>query len=150
MTLYLIRARCPRCGEVARLVEETPESIGLMQDVPIDTRWCPECGEQVRMGEWDRHEEAAIFVFEEEVGPATAPSDGPSNPVQRVGRGLSSGVEGGIELAPCPECGSLRTYWDELASEDVESGYCEDCGGSFALSETIVVHEGDLEDGDQS
>lgn len=60
MTLYLIRAACPFCGQVADLVERTPDAVNLMQDVPIDTRWCPECGEQVRMGEWDVHEETEI------------------------------------------------------------------------------------------
>jgi endogenous inhibitor of DNA gyrase (YacG/DUF329 family) len=60
VTLYLIRAQCPGCGEVADLVEAVPDSLGVMQDVPIDTRWCPECGEQVRMGEWDVHEEAEV------------------------------------------------------------------------------------------
>lgn len=60
MTLYLIRAGCPRCGEIVQLVEETPEALGVMQDVPINTRWCPECGDQVRMGEWDRNEETEI------------------------------------------------------------------------------------------
>jgi hypothetical protein len=53
-------------------------------------------------------------------------------------------VTSGIEVAPCPECGSLRTYWDELASEDVESGTCDDCGESFALAETMLVDEDDL------
>jgi len=68
----------------------------------------------------------------------------PENPVERVAAGLPSGVPEGIEVAPCPECGSLRTYWDELADEDVESGTCDDCGASFALSETVRVDEDDL------
>jgi len=144
--LYLIRAACPRCGDVVDLVERTPSDLGVMQDVPIDTRWCPACGEQVRMAEWDRHEETQIFVGSEPVAAATSAADEepPSNPVQRAARGLDSGIEDGIQLAPCPDCGSFRTYWDELADEDTDSGYCEECGASFALSETVIIDEDDL------
>jgi len=139
--LYLIQATCPRCGDLAALVEETPDAVNLDHDVPIDTRWCPECGEHVRMGEWDVHAESRIVTVEEPVSTAERQ---PSNPVERAVNGLGSGVSGGIELAPCPECGSFRTYWDELADEDVESGTCDDCHASFALSETVRINEDDL------
>lgn len=59
-TLYLIRARCPCCGAVANLVERTETPVLLDQDVAITTRWCPECGDHVGVGEWDRHEETEI------------------------------------------------------------------------------------------
>jgi hypothetical protein len=63
----------------------------------------------------------------------------------------------GIEVAPCPECGSLATFWDPITREqmregedveDAETGTCDDCGASFSLSETVIVHEDDLVDDD--
>lgn len=60
MTLYLVRAACPSCGGVASLVEETGSPVPLMHDVPVETRWCPECGEPVGVGGWDVREDAEI------------------------------------------------------------------------------------------
>lgn len=58
MTLYLIRAGCPNCGEVVNLAEETDAPVNLMQDVPISARCCPLCGGLVH--EWDVHEDSEI------------------------------------------------------------------------------------------
>jgi len=60
MTRYLINAACPHCGEVAELVEETDSPVALDREIPITTRWCPECGDQVELGGWDLHEEHEI------------------------------------------------------------------------------------------
>jgi len=59
-----------------------------------------------------------------------------------------------IEVAPCPECGSLATYWDPLVRDDsesredpdTESATCDTCGASFSLSETVLINEQDLID----
>lgn len=68
MTLYLIRAACPSCGNVVNLVEEPEIAVPVMQDVAIETRWCPECGDNVGIGGWDVHEESEI----ERVAPSNA------------------------------------------------------------------------------
>lgn len=60
MSLYLIKAACPSCEIVATLLEETEHPIQVMQNVPITTRWCPECGSFVDVDEWDVHEETAV------------------------------------------------------------------------------------------
>ena len=61
-----------------------------------------------------------------------------------------------IDVAPCPDCGSLATFWDPITREqraegedpDVETATCDDCGASFSLSETVIINESDLEEGD--
>lgn len=60
MARYLINAACPHCGEVAEIVEETDSPVALDREIPITTRWCPECGDQVGIGQWDVHEEHEI------------------------------------------------------------------------------------------
>lgn len=58
MTLYLIVASCPNCGDPARLVEETDTPVGMMHDVPLSASCCPNCGGLV--DEWDVQKEAEI------------------------------------------------------------------------------------------
>lgn len=58
MTLYLIVAKCPNCGDDVQLVEETDAPVGMMQDVPISASCCPNCGGLVN--EWDVREESEI------------------------------------------------------------------------------------------
>jgi endogenous inhibitor of DNA gyrase (YacG/DUF329 family) len=60
MTEYILSAACPHCGEIADLVEETESPVALDREIPITTRWCPECGDQVGIGQWDLHEEHEI------------------------------------------------------------------------------------------
>jgi len=63
-----------------------------------------------------------------------------------------TGDDDSIEVAPCPECGSLATFWDPLVRDDdearenpgMESATCDSCGASFSLSETVLIDEGDL------
>jgi uncharacterized OB-fold protein len=50
-------------------------------------------------------------------------------------------------VAPCPECYSLDTEFDAMADEDLRTGRCRDCGKAFAPAETIVVQEGDVQEG---
>lgn len=71
MTLYLIKARCPFTGDVVDLLEETEESVPLDYCVPIETEWCPCCGEPVSVGGWDVVEEFEV----ETVLPAEERSD---------------------------------------------------------------------------
>lgn len=68
MTLYLIRAACPNCGEVVNLAEDTDGPVGLMQDVPITARCCRACGGAVH--EWDVHEELEIERVDAQEGSA--------------------------------------------------------------------------------
>lgn len=60
MTEYILSAACPHCGEIADHVEETESPVALDREIPITTRWCPECGDQVGIGQWDLHEEHEI------------------------------------------------------------------------------------------
>jgi len=70
MTLYLIVAECPNCGEKVRHAEETESPVPLMQDVPISASCCSHCGGLVH--EWDVHEDHEIE--------RVTPSDNEVNP----------------------------------------------------------------------
>jgi len=62
MTLYMILAGCPACGQEVLHTEETDGPVDLMQDVPITARYCPLCGFDVGTSseEWDVREDYEI------------------------------------------------------------------------------------------
>lgn len=62
MTLYLLLAGCPACGEEVLQAEETDGPVGLMQDVAITARYCSICGFDVDASseEWDLREDHEI------------------------------------------------------------------------------------------
>lgn len=61
LTMYLIRAKCPNCGEITGFVEERVRPVSLMTDVHLSAEFCPNCSFFVA-GEasWDIHEETQI------------------------------------------------------------------------------------------